>query len=243
MVALAFKRRFLKRPIQKIENEYDQAASTYDEKWSSYTKRSIGGALERNQCFFQEIDSSINGGKCNVLDVGSGTGAFAFAIHEQFPHWNMTCFDLSEEMLNQAQTKNWSSRDNVHFVKGSTNNLPFPDNSFDLVTTISSFHFWDDPGVCLSEIRRVLRPNGTFMLTDWCGDFLSCKMCSVVLRARGYSRESWDIPSQNYVGTLLQKAGFGMKLQESYSIKLRMFRIGPRWGMMSFVATPRNMHS
>lgn len=43
--------------------------------------------------------------------------------------------------------------------------LPFPDESFDLITCIQSFHYLRDPAQGVREIRRVLRPGGTVVIT------------------------------------------------------------------------------
>ncbi|OFK24793.1 class I SAM-dependent methyltransferase [Olsenella sp. HMSC062G07] len=49
-------------------------------------------------------------------------------------------------------------------TEASVDRLPFPDASFDVVTTVESFYFWPDPARDLREVRRVLRPRGRFLL-------------------------------------------------------------------------------
>lgn len=60
--------------------------------------------------------------------------------------------------------------------------LPFSDASFDVVVSTSSFHFFSDPLHALREMARVLRPNGRLVLTDWCDDYLACRLCDLWLR-------------------------------------------------------------
>lgn len=46
----------------------------------------------------------------------------------------------------------------------SVESLPFPDDSFDIVTTVESFYFWPDPEASLKEVARVVKPGGHFLL-------------------------------------------------------------------------------
>jgi ubiquinone/menaquinone biosynthesis C-methylase UbiE len=104
------------------------------------------------------------------------------------------------------------------------------------VTTSSSFHFWEHHAACLSEVRRVLKPNGILLITDWSHDFFSCKICSLYLRVAGHPREAWNICSLEELRNLLLESGFDILLEDAYLIRLRMATIGPRWGMLTFVA-------
>ncbi len=55
---------------------------------------------------------------------------------------------------------------NVEFVVAGAEALPFPDGSFDRVWTIHSFHHWEDPARGIAEARRVLRPDGRFLIVE-----------------------------------------------------------------------------
>ena len=45
----------------------------------------------------------------------------------------------------------------------------------------NAFHIFPSPGAALAEMRRVLKPGGMLTLTDWCDDYLTCKLCSLWL--------------------------------------------------------------
>lgn len=100
-----------------------------------------------------------------VLDAGSGTGhtALAFAPHVA----QVVAIDLAEAMLAQGR-KLAAERGiaNIDFRSGDVENLPFPNASFDLVTSRYSAHHWPHPLVALREFRRVLRPSGTLLIGD-----------------------------------------------------------------------------
>jgi SAM-dependent methyltransferase len=100
-----------------------------------------------------------------ALDAGCGTGhtALAFAPHVA----EVAALDLTEAMLAQGRKL---ARDrgiaNVKFQRGDVERLPFPDASFDLVTSRYSAHHYPHPLVALREFARVLKPGGTFLLVD-----------------------------------------------------------------------------
>ena len=71
--------------------------------------------------------------------------------------------DLSEEMLAVAKSK---LPDQVKLLLGDSESLPFPDNFFDVVYCNDSFHHYPAPRNVLSEVQRVLKPGGTFLMGD-----------------------------------------------------------------------------
>ena len=100
-----------------------------------------------------------------VLDAGCGAGHTALTFAPHVAH--VTGVDLSEAMLAQCR-QNAAARGltNTDFRRGDVENLPFDDASFDLVVSRYSAHHWPQPQQALREIRRVLRPDGQFVLSD-----------------------------------------------------------------------------
>ena len=107
--------------------------------------------------------------------------------------------------------------------------LPFPTGSFDAVFCCYLFELLpiEDVGVALKEIRRVLRPGGHLIITDWCDDYLACRICDRVLRlvnpshARIYGRAE--------CGALLSHARYQV-------MSLERYRISWLWGLMTACA-------
>lgn len=104
--------------------------------------------------------------KARILDVGCGTGLFARRLAEEFPQASVVGLDLSEGMLAKAAVNCASVADRVELVKGDSENLPFDDNSFDLVTCIHSFHHYPNQERVVREMYRVLAPDGQAMIID-----------------------------------------------------------------------------
>lgn len=99
----------------------------------------------------------------DLLDAGCGTGAMLDLFKKDIPGKNYTGIDLSEKMIAVAKRK---KLDGVRFVSGDCENLPFEENSFDVVTCSMSFHHYPNPEKFFESLNRVLRPGGRLILRD-----------------------------------------------------------------------------
>ncbi len=100
-----------------------------------------------------------------VLDAGCGAGhtALAFAPYVA----QVVAYDLTPSMLEQVeQLAAHRSIANLATYQGDVETLPFDAASFDLVVSRYSAHHWPHPARALAEFRRVLKPNGQFILSD-----------------------------------------------------------------------------
>ena len=70
----------------------------------------------------------------------------------------------------------------IDLREGWAENLPFDSQRFDVVVSCNMFHYILHPADSLGEMRRVLRPGGRLVITDWCGDFWTCRVCDWYLR-------------------------------------------------------------
>jgi len=221
-----------KHKAKSVVEEYDEAASTYDTKWYKYTSATVEATLQLAMPFLE----SKNSHSCDALDIGCGTGAFTLALQDVFPMWNFSCADPSPAMLKQASKRFISNNIQVKVVRCSGEDLPFEDNSFDVVSTLSSFHFWMDHERGTMELHRILKPGGILIVTDWCHNYLACKLCAAYLRLAGYPRQDWQIMSVTDLQRVFNIGKFDTQLAKAYPLKgLRLFPGGPRWGMMTFV--------
>ena len=71
--------------------------------------------------------------------------------------------DLSDEMIRVARNK---QIEGAEFVVSSADKLPYPDESFDIVTCSQSFHHYPYPEQAIREAKRVLKPGGLYILSD-----------------------------------------------------------------------------
>jgi ubiquinone/menaquinone biosynthesis C-methylase UbiE len=104
-------------------------------------------------------------GMRSILDVGSGAGQIArHLLKYSDPGANVTCIDLSHQMLRRARHRLKSP--DPDFVTADLTRLPFADSSFDCVTCGYVLEHLPDPRPGLAEIARVLSKGGRmFLLT------------------------------------------------------------------------------
>ena len=135
---------------------FDTQAADYDAKntalYSKYPKISCHDVAQRLK----------NVPYQSLLDIGCGTG-FLFEQLQRVKAADYYGLDLSPEMLRVARAK---FGDTVTFTVGSSDELPFSDNSFDVVTCVQSFHHYPYPEKAMSEAYRVLKPGGLYILSD-----------------------------------------------------------------------------
>jgi len=102
----------------------------------------------------------------DVLDVGCGTGVLTRELTQHVGDTgSATGFDLSESMLDVAR----SCCPDATFKQGNVTELPFDDQSFDVVMSSFMLMFVPDPEKALSEMWRVLRPSGRLVNSVWQG--------------------------------------------------------------------------
>ncbi len=105
-----------------------------------------------------------------VLEVGSGRGGGASYITRYFRPERYVAVDLGPKNIRFCNAYHGSDR--LSFVEGDAEDLPFADGSFDTVVNVESSRCYGDIPRFFAEVRRVLRENGVFLLTDmrWQGD-------------------------------------------------------------------------
>ncbi|MEM7802519.1 MAG: class I SAM-dependent methyltransferase, partial [Chloroflexota bacterium] len=100
-----------------------------------------------------------------VLDLGCGTGHTAAAVAPFSKQ--VIALDLTHEMLEQVeQFAAEKELTNIETRIGDAEQLPFEENTFDLIVSRYSAHHWPHPQTALKECRRVLKPNGRLILGD-----------------------------------------------------------------------------
>lgn len=101
----------------------------------------------------------------NVVDLCCGTGDLARIIKRIQPDACVTGIDFSEEMLKKA--KNKKSIGKISYMQGDVTNLPYEDNSFDIVTMGFGLRNIANAEKAVEEVYRILKPNGSFLHLDF----------------------------------------------------------------------------
>lgn len=101
----------------------------------------------------------------NVLEIAAGTGAVTRALHQVLPEALIVASDLNPDMLETASER--LSSDMVRFKEADAQQLPFEDQSFDLLVCQFGVMFFPDKQAANREAFRVLKPGGRYLLVVW----------------------------------------------------------------------------
>jgi len=102
-----------------------------------------------------------------ILDIATGTGDLALMMSQLNPK-KIIGLDISEGMLEVGKQKITKANltEQIEMVVGDSENMPFDDNTFDAITVSFGVRNFANLDKGLTEIRRVLKPNGTFVILE-----------------------------------------------------------------------------
>ncbi|MEB1809746.1 MAG: class I SAM-dependent methyltransferase [Bacillaceae bacterium] len=134
---------------------FDQTADGYD-SWCQAELGSFVDELEKN--LMKEVAQPKMGEK--ALDLGCGTGIYSYWLNEQ--GLAVTGIDISSGMLNVAKSK--PGAQNIEFLQGDIEHLPFKDETFDLIISNIVLEFTENPKEVIKEAMRVLKRGGRLVI-------------------------------------------------------------------------------
>lgn len=104
-----------------------------------------------------------------ILDLATGTADLAIAMAKRNPQAHIVGMDISEKMLEIGKTKIASQglENQIELQLGDAADLPFENHSFDAVTVAFGVRNFEDLDKGLSEISRVLKPNGQAVILEF----------------------------------------------------------------------------
>lgn len=108
----------------------------------------------------------------HILEIGHGNAGHLKDIVSVANNIRYTGIDISETMHQEAKSLNKAFENQADFVLYEGKKLPFQDKTFDKICTVNTVYFWEEPVEFLNEIYRVLKDNGTFVLTFGQRDFM-----------------------------------------------------------------------
>lgn len=132
--------------LERMTRYFDETAYLY-----SATIPSTDG---RVQAIFAEVGQARR-----VLDAGCGKGRYASALKQHFPAVEVHASDLSPEMLRHVPT-------GIQTKVATIQELPYPDQYFDLVYCVEALEHVPDPQAALNEMARILAPGGRMVIID-----------------------------------------------------------------------------
>lgn len=170
---------------------FDERAAGYEQGWRGRLHHEIGERTAR-------LAMSRSQSPDRVLDLGCGTGYLLRRFAREYPDaQKLAGIDAAASMIEVA--KDGADDARLDFLVGVAEQLPYPDGSFDLVVSTTSFDHWSDQQKGLVECRRVLTDGGQLVLVDQFSNWL---LPTLIVSRRGKAR------TKKRAGRLLATAGF-----------------------------------
>ncbi len=103
-----------------------------------------------------------------VLDVGCGGGANIAIWLDKCRNGHVTGLDYSEISVAESQKLNIAAikQGKCRVLQGDVSSIPFSDEVFDYVSAFETVYFWPGLKKCFSEVNRVLKSGGTFLICN-----------------------------------------------------------------------------
>jgi tocopherol O-methyltransferase len=166
---------------QQIQSFYDASSGLWEKVWGEHMHHGYYGPdgnlkLDRRQAQINLIEELLTWSQDNtidrpqnILDVGCGIGGSSLYLAEKFGA-KVTGITLSPIQANRAQERAKAAglAAKTDFQVANALDMPFADNSFDLVWSLESGEHMPDKAKFLQECYRVLKPGGKLMLATWC---------------------------------------------------------------------------
>ena len=150
------KKNFVQNMFDKISPKYDffnHLTTFYIDKYWRYK-------------FVNKLPINDN---IKVLDIATGTGDVIIEIYSKNRTINGFGLDCSNNMLKIAKKKSINKEmSNIKYQQGYAEKLPFEDNSIDIITISFGIRNFNNYEQALQEIKRVLKPNGTLAILEFC---------------------------------------------------------------------------
>ena len=151
----------------------------------------------------------------NILEIGCGGGRNAGELLKKYPNSKVTAIDYSMVSVEKARNYNRSMVDagRIEVMQGDVSRLNLPESSYDLATAFETIYFWPDLEKCFSEVYRVLKTDGLFMIVNESDgtDEASLKYEKIIEGMKCYTIEQ--------IKTALEKAGFTVLKANRYGSK------------------------
>jgi len=136
---------------------FDPEAKDYDNWYSTKLGKFVDDIETKTSLHLLDPRKSMK-----ILDVGCGTGNYSIKLSQL--GCSVVGVDISENMLQIAKKKSAALNFDIKFLHGNSEELPFDDESFDAVISITAIEFFMNPGKSIKEMLRVIKKEGSLVI-------------------------------------------------------------------------------
>lgn len=167
---------------QQIQQFYDASSGLWEQIWGEHMHHGYYGKtgnqkINRRQAQIDLIEelltwsgiNQFNNTPKNIVDVGCGIGGSTLYLAQKFnAHANGITLSPVQASRATERATEANLQQQVKFQVADALNMPFDDNTFDLVWSLESGEHMPDKTKFLQECYRVLQPGGTLIMATWC---------------------------------------------------------------------------
>ena len=155
-----------------------------------------------------------------MLDIPVGTGLFTYEKYKRLANATIIVADYSINMLKFAK-KRFTEKNitNIIYLHADVGNLPFIDQSIELLISMNGFHAFPDKNKALKEIARITKPKGQFL---GCFYVKGVKKSTDTVVNKYYSKKGWFKPPYYTIEEVIQNFSQFFKFKTKYN-KRAMF--------------------
>ncbi len=190
--------------------DYGKVAEEYDKHRKQFP-----------ESFFEQLKKRglIAPGK-TVLDLGAGTGLIANRIAQLEPDCLITAADCAQNMLEAGVKRDKEMGiTNISYCCTPAEDIALPENSFDLIIAGRCWH-WFDQEKTIQEIKRISKPNATFIITHYDPELKPENALDVTTKVIQKYDPTWKLPIERkfdreyeYLNQLMRESFTDVELQ------------------------------
>lgn len=235
----------MKTELEQIRDSQKESWNKFSPGWKKWDELTMDFLGPHSEEMIRHIKPS---GSDLVLDIASGTGEPGITIASMLTDGKVTVTDLSDGMLQVAREKAEASGiKNLETMIADACELPFADNTFDVVSCRLGFMFFPDMLLATKEMARVLKPDGRIATSVWGDPQKNFWVTCIVQNIKKYiemptppegAPGMFRCSEMGFIAELFKQAGLKNIVEKEVLGKINCQNAEEYWDFMTEIAAP-----